>query len=348
MKSFTVAALVASAAAAPFNFPLSNGFPSPSNDAIATIQKQAGGPLPNTPLPTELSDGVVTSLQLIAANEIFEVAYFTELYHNITENVPGYEATEEDRYFVTQAIRRIRAQEELHALGANAILKNAGKPTVGACEYNFPVNSFQSAIKLANTFTDVVLGVLPAVQYLAGTNGGAQGPALIPLIGSIEEQEAQQTGWFRTLRGKLPSAAPFLSPTTPEFALSAVLQFIVNGTCPPEYAAVTSAVKSFPPLNVVKAPSEDVQTAYYSVDGTIASGNVLAYITGQSLPVVVAIENAKTEDGKTTFSAAFPAIAQSFSDGLTVAAVVSSNQTFANATQVAQNTVFGPGLIEYQ
>lgn len=51
----------------------------------------AGGGLPNTALPSTLTASAVQALQLIAANELFEVAYFTELITNITTNIQGYE-----------------------------------------------------------------------------------------------------------------------------------------------------------------------------------------------------------------------------------------------------------------
>lgn len=341
MKFSTVAALAGTAAATPFSFPLKNGFPSLSNDALAQVQQQAGGTIPNTPLPKTLSPTLTAAFQLVAANEIFEVAYFTELYHNISTNVPGYECTEQERKFVEGAIYRIRAQEELHATGANAILKNAGQHTVGPCKYSFPVADFKSAIALANTFTDVVLGVLPVVQT-AGASAG-----LIPLIGGIEEQEAEQVGWFRTLQEKFPSASPFLVPTTPEFALSAVKMFLVPGSCPAEYNALEQAIKSFPPLTVASAPTSDKQTASYSVMGNVAPNNAIAYISGQNYPVTVAVSNIKKVGGVTTFDAPFPAKAGGFSDGLTLAALVPTNKQFMNASDVAASTIFGPGLIEY-
>ena len=79
------------AAAAPFSFPLPNGFPNLNSTAMQAVQKLAGGTLPNGPAPTTLKPGGVQTLQLIAANEIFEVAYFSELVYNITTKVPGYE-----------------------------------------------------------------------------------------------------------------------------------------------------------------------------------------------------------------------------------------------------------------
>jgi hypothetical protein len=79
------------AAAAPFSFPLPNGFPNPNITALREIFKLAGGTVPEDGFPTNLSPSSVQTLQLIAANELFEVAYFTELLQNITERMPGYE-----------------------------------------------------------------------------------------------------------------------------------------------------------------------------------------------------------------------------------------------------------------
>lgn len=217
--------------------------------------------------------------------------------------------------------------------------------TVGPCQYNFPVSDFQSAIALANTFTDVVLGVLPAVQYTGAVDGGAQGPAVIPLLGSIIAQEAEQVGWFRILQEKFPSAAPFLTPTTPEFALSAIKMFFAPNTCPPVYNSIQSKVKSFPPLSVAKMPTAKDQSVSYSITGAFPAGGAIAYISGQNSPVTVAAKNVQSQAGKTTFTADFPS--STFADGLTVAAVVNQNKKFSNASEVAMNTLFGPGLIEY-
>ena len=94
-KSAVLLALSAAAArvaATPFKFPLPDGFPNPSPAQLAVIQKEAGGTLPNGPLPTSLKSAGVTTLQLLALNELFEVAYFSELLSNVTNGVPGYDA----------------------------------------------------------------------------------------------------------------------------------------------------------------------------------------------------------------------------------------------------------------
>ena len=102
--------LAASVAAAPFKFPLPDGFPNPSPAQLAEIEKKAGGSLPDGPLPTSLKGTGITTLQLLALNEIFEVAYFTELLANVTNNVSGYDAASIaplDRTYVINAITAV-------------------------------------------------------------------------------------------------------------------------------------------------------------------------------------------------------------------------------------------------
>lgn len=86
------------------------------------------------------------------------------------------------------------------------------------CKYSFPVTDFLSAITLAQTFTDVVLGVLPQAQTIWAEDGGDELP-LVNLFGSIIAQEAEQVGWYRSLQLKMPSAAPFLTTEGPAFAV---------------------------------------------------------------------------------------------------------------------------------
>lgn len=71
----------------PFKFPLTNGFPNVAmgSSQLMDIQKQAHGTLPNTPLPSSMSDDSAATWQVIAFNEIWEVAFFTSLLTNITD-----------------------------------------------------------------------------------------------------------------------------------------------------------------------------------------------------------------------------------------------------------------------
>ena len=89
-----LSATVTGALAAPqVQFPLPDGFPNPLPDQLAQIEKNAGGTLTNAFLPASFKSGAITALQLLANNEISEVAFFTELLNNITNNVPGYDIT---------------------------------------------------------------------------------------------------------------------------------------------------------------------------------------------------------------------------------------------------------------
>lgn len=96
MRFLTLVLSASAAAAAPFSFPLPNGFPNLNATARVEVYKLAGGTFPNSALPTSLKAGGTQTLQLIAANEIFEVAYFTELLYNVTNNVPGYDVMDKD------------------------------------------------------------------------------------------------------------------------------------------------------------------------------------------------------------------------------------------------------------
>lgn len=69
---------------------LPDGLPNPSPEQRKAIEQNAHGTLPNGPPPPVISDKGIVNLQLIAFNELFEVAYFNSLIANITGNVTGY------------------------------------------------------------------------------------------------------------------------------------------------------------------------------------------------------------------------------------------------------------------
>lgn len=345
VKLTLLLAFVGLAAAAPFK--LNNGFPNPSPSALAEIQKEAGGTLPNTPLPTSLKADAIQSLQVIAVNEIFETAYFSSLLHNVTNNVHGY--TDFDglsRDYVIKSLKQIRAQEELHAIGANAILASAGAKTIGSCNYMFPVTDFKSAITLAATFTDLVLGTLQNVNKGFALDGGQAAEGLVPLLDSIIAQEGEQDGAYRLIQRKVPSAAPFLTSSAGQFAFNAVDQlFIVPNSCSqssnvsaigiPAYKTLTLSTSSEKPCS-----TKDTTLTFKTSESDV-NGKHIAYISGQNKPVVVPVQSV---NGK-TFKASFP-FTKGFSKGLTVAALVNSAGPFSNAADVANATVAGPGLIE--
>lgn len=129
-----------------------------------------------------------TTFQAIAFGELFEVAYFTSLLNNITNNVSGYEiGSGAVREAVIDALSAIQAQEELHAIGVNAILASAGRTPVAPCQYIFPVDNFDAAIAGAQAFTDAV--VLGGLQDALNTFVTAGDGEVVPLLTSVVGQE---------------------------------------------------------------------------------------------------------------------------------------------------------------
>jgi hypothetical protein len=352
--------------AAPFSFPLSNGFPKITNPSsqLTAIEDQAHGTLPNGPPPPSITADTETTLEFIAFNELFEVAFFTELLSNITNNVPGYQIPDSnERNTVITAITAVQAQEELHALNANGALTHFGVSPIQPCEYNFPVSDFTSAIALASTFTDVVLGTLQDVASLLATDGD---DGLIRGIVSVVGQEGEQNGFYRNILGKIPSALPFLTTSTREFAFSAINQnFVVPGSCPnigeinlPIFQTLTVDTQNIQPTS----QTLQFSVAINSTHGGPPSGSrggwkrgapgssyysslSVVYINQQNLPVVEPITNVSIQGGVVTFDAEFP-FDQFLMNGLTIAAVTNSAGPFASADAVAKATIFGPGLIE--
>lgn len=66
-------------------------------EQLTTIQQKAGGQLSNAPPPPKLAPSSLTAFQLIAFNENFEVAFFSSLIDNITNNVAGFEVGDSDK-----------------------------------------------------------------------------------------------------------------------------------------------------------------------------------------------------------------------------------------------------------
>jgi hypothetical protein len=206
------------------------------------------------------------------------------------------------------------------------------------------VSTFESAIALAQTFTDVVLGVLPVAQSVFTADGGEEA-GLVPIVGSIIGQEGEQNGYYRFLQKKVASSAPFLTGGAPQFAFSAISQFIVPGSCP---NINVIGLTAFPALTLQSTPQAANSTLIFSVSGPLNAANAtLVYITGQNLPVSVPIVNVSSvANGSTTFAASFP-FDSGFNRGLTIGALVAgTGKTFNNTAEVAAATLFGPALIE--
>ena len=348
-----------------FMFPLSNGFPDIKNPSaqLNKIQQQAGGTLPNGTPPPSISGDSAVSLGFVAFNELSEVAFFSELIQNITVNKPGFTAEDIpiDQDLALRTLKVVLAQEELHELNANTAFNKFTGKTILPCTYRFPVNNFIEAIALASTFTDVVLGTLPDIQTLFATSGDN---GLIRGVGSVIGQEGEQNGFYRSILGKVPSQLPFLTGSARDFAFSAILQnFVVPGSCPSQSLLEQgvnggAGLTEFGILNVLTKDLslEDVKADFsiQVVDGSNTKDYYeshksdklfVTYINQQNVPVSEPIEDVTFSDGAIHFKALFPGQSQ-FLNGLTIAAVTTSDGPFTSPDDVADVTLFGPGLIE--
>lgn len=126
LKSVVVLAGVQATVAAPaiprsYSIPSSDGFPNPSSEQLATIQQKAGGQLSNAPPPAKLANSSLTAFQLIAFNENFEVAYFSSLIDNITNNAPGFQLDGDNKTQLLSILEAVKAVCCLHppALGSH-------------------------------------------------------------------------------------------------------------------------------------------------------------------------------------------------------------------------------------
>ncbi|THY29313.1 hypothetical protein D6D00_03644 [Aureobasidium pullulans] len=320
------------------NLLLSNGFPNLSPAALSDVNNAAHGTLSNASAGniTFPADSL-TSFQLVAVNEFFEVAFFTSLLTNITTGVPGFEIpTHLNSTFILDTLIAVQAQEELHAINANTKL-----PT---CEYKFPTTKFDDAIALAATFTDVVLGTLQDIATIFATNGNA---GVVRGVAATIGQEGEQNGFYRAIQNKIPSAQPFLTASARDFAFSALNQnFVVEGSC--DISSIPLKVFDVLTLNTPTIGLGDqIISLSFDISGFHGSAEDLQFvlISGQNVPIVQDLKNVK-QDGKiVTFDADF--LQQTnLLFGLTLGAVVRKGGPLATVNQVADAAVFGPALIE--
>ncbi|KAF2124874.1 hypothetical protein P153DRAFT_370774 [Dothidotthia symphoricarpi CBS 119687] len=327
-------------------FPLPNGFPEPSQDQILQIQREAHGTLPNSLLPATLSSEGVTNLKLIALNELFEVAYFTELVYNLTNKVSGYDLGYGHEY-VLDSLHAIVAQEQLHLLNANSALEHFKQEPIQPCKYNFPVTDFHSAIALAGTFTDLVLGTLQDIQEIFAKN---QDSGLVRGVASVLGNEAEQQGFYRLVQKKRVTSQPFLTTSTRDFAFTAIQSFTIPGSCP---NIDTIPLKKLLPLTVetkdIPAATQKLKFSFAENDAGLYNMNSfrLVYINGQNLPIVKNLENLQVVEDRVLFEVPFP-YDEFLMNGLTIAAVTMGADQFADADEVSEAAIFGPGLIQIE
>lgn len=232
-------------------------------------------------------------------------------------------------------------QEELHAIRANNALVHFNQTPIEPCNYVFPVEDFDSAIALAATFTDVVLGTLQdAVERFAI----GQDVDLAREIASVIGNEGEQQGWFRVMQARMPSELPFLTTSDLNFAFTAVQGFTVPGSCPNIEKIPLRTFENLQILTTPKAESQNLTFAFEDKDNEAEHMLWMTYVNQLNLPVVEPLHIVSKEGTMVEATALFPYNEHEL-NGLTIAAVTKSDGPFADANSVAKWTLAGPGLI---
>ena len=203
------------------------------------------------------------------------------------------------------------------------------------------MHDFDSAVLLASTFTDVVLGTLQDVteRFALGRDFD-----LAREIASVIGQEGEQQGWFRIMQGKIPSELPFLTTSDLNFAFTAIQEFTVPGTCP---NINEIPLRTFEKLTILTPPTARSQNITFSYrDPTNETEHLLwlTYINQLNLPIVEPLTILSRNGSLVTSQALFPYDDHEM-NGLTIAAVTLSDGPFSDANSVAKWTLAGPGLI---
>jgi hypothetical protein len=84
-------------------------------------------------------------------------------------------------------------QEELHYLIASKLLSNAGHVSIRPCQYLFPTNCLNDALRLAATLSDLVIGTLQDVIEVFAIHGDH---AITRTMAAILGEEAEQEAWY--------------------------------------------------------------------------------------------------------------------------------------------------------
>jgi hypothetical protein len=183
-----------------------------------------------------------------------------------------------------------------------------------------------------------------ALQDVASLLATNRDDGVIRGIVSVVGQEGEQNGFYRSLLGEIPSALPFLTTSTPEFAFSALNQnFVVPGSYPnigeinlPIFQALNVGTQNIQPTSQTLEFSVSIGYNYGNPLGNYYSSLSLVYINQQNLPIVEEITDIYIEGDTITFHANF-SFDQCLMNGLTIAAVAKTTGPFASADAVAKD-----------
>lgn len=184
----------------------------------------------------------------------------------------------------------------MHAYNANdAVRYFTNGSHMYPCTYQFPVSTFGEAVDFAQTMTDMYIGLLANIQQRTAMNLGSDAHPIIYVLAQALGQEGQQSGWFRSLRRIPPSAEPFLTTSTREFALGWMQHWIVPGSCPNMHDI---PLRVPPPLQITAVSIGD---AAHSGNVTLLAPGALdpssqrvAFVNGALVPTIVPFEIRQT------------------------------------------------------
>lgn len=270
-----------------------------------------------------------------------------------------------------QVFKTVLAQEEIHAISANAALKSAGAPTIAPCgSYHFPATTFEEGVLFADEVTALVLGVLQNVASTFAKSDDARG--LVGLVASVVGQEGEQRGYYRRVGKHVPSSLPFGTQANVQLAWNALQQFVSD--CP---SAKDIKLKAGEPVTVVFPPKESVAATTvlsFKANTTTApppagtdanqdknkhppapgaSSYFVTYINQLNTPVTVPAKinnpphGAKPAPGTVEIMAPFP-LHEHKLNGLTLALVGTQKGPFATLEDAVKGSVAGPGLIYFR
>jgi Ferritin-like domain len=196
----------------------------PMKTTNETFDQIAGGGPPNGPPPATLAPATVGAFQLAGYNENLEAAFFEEGLNNITTNwihVPHFPVS------ITEVIRKIAADEEVHVETAEGVVKHFNGTVVPRCKYKFPVSTVDEFLALGHSITSIGIGGAIALADAFARNEGAP----VRNIAAILAVEARHDSFFRITHNNIPNVAAFDTPLTGKLVFNLFEPFVVPGSC---------------------------------------------------------------------------------------------------------------------
>jgi hypothetical protein len=204
---------------------------------LSDVVVAAGGGIPDTGVPTLISQNAIKDLQLALFLENLEVDFF----RNGLENLTTWGNTDPKIIDVVSRITSVwistrfcqnmssptAQQERIHVAALESILHAYGQTIVPPCEYSFPVEDLASFLHHGELITSVGIGaIIGLADRIAITD-----PLLVRSASSIMTVESRHDAFFRHMRGLAPNPSPFDTGIGKIWAFNLALPFVKPGSC---------------------------------------------------------------------------------------------------------------------